>query len=106
VRVCTVAGCVRASRGRGWCPAHYNYWWRTGADPSAWVPYESFTPLRALDLLESDGGWLTKHAVADRLQAEVNTTYRALLRLRERGLAVSRPAPWSTHPVVNEWRAS
>jgi transcription initiation factor IIE alpha subunit len=70
------------------------------------MPFEGHMPSRILDLLETDGGWFTKHTISDRLRAEVDHTKRTLYRLRERGLVVSRPAPWSKHPVVNEWRAA
>jgi len=44
-RTCTVDGCDRPSRKRGWCSAHYGRWWTTGTVPT--------TPLRVWT--EQDG---------------------------------------------------
>lgn len=40
---CSVDGCLRAAKARGWCHAHYTHWHRTG-DPGPAFP-ERFPPL-------------------------------------------------------------
>lgn len=47
-------------------------------------------PARSLDLLETDGGWLTTAGVALELGAAYESADRALSRLRDRGLVESR----------------
>lgn len=47
-------------------------------------------PLRILDLLETDCGWLTAAGIADRLGISDDTAERALYRLREHGFVQSR----------------
>lgn len=47
-------------------------------------------PARLMDLLETDGGWLTVDYLAMRLDAKPESVESALTRLRDRGLVESR----------------
>lgn len=47
-------------------------------------------PARMLDLLETDGGWLTVHGLAHELEANPESVERALWRLRLKGLVECR----------------
>lgn len=58
------------------------------------------TPERIVDLLEIDGGWLTKDGIATDLRTKPETVERALFRLRRAGRVRARQIQrWS------EWRA-
>lgn len=46
---------------------------------------EKSIPSRILDLLETDGGWLTVAGIAMELNANEESVDRALYRLRQRG---------------------
>jgi hypothetical protein len=67
-------------------------------------------PERILDLLQTDGGWMVTAAIAtvfdNPLQdTQRSPTRRALFRLRDRGLVISRPSdPGALFAVENEWR--
>lgn len=47
-------------------------------------------PVRLLDLLETDGGWLTVDGIAVGLDVKPESVSRALYRLRNTGLVESR----------------
>lgn len=58
------------------------------------------TPERIVDLLETDGGWLTIQGIATDLRTKTETVQRALFRLRRAGRVRARQIrQWS------EWRA-
>lgn len=60
-------------------------------------------PDRVVDLLEVDGGWLTRDGIAVALRAKPDSVYRALLRLRKADRVRSRQ--WDAQ-VRSEWRLS
>jgi len=42
-RPCKVGDCDLTAVGRGWCAIHYQRWYRSGSDPSAWQPVARHT---------------------------------------------------------------
>ncbi len=68
--------------------------------------YNGSAPGQILDLLETDGGWWTPEAIADRLELAVDHTKRTMYRLRDKGEVRSRrrelngvlkdPSEWSS----------
>jgi predicted transcriptional regulator len=51
------------------------------------------TPVRILDVLETDGGWLTAEGIALMLNVSLGTVSRALWRLRSTGEVEHRTVP-------------
>lgn len=55
-------------------------------------------PVRLMDLLETDGGWLTLDYMAMKLDEKVESVERALIRLRDRGLVETRVEELASRP--------
>jgi len=74
------------------------------------------TPARLLDVLETDGGWLTIAGLAMRVDAQERSVDRALWRLHAKGCVDYRvvematghagpraPSKWSLHQPHTAW---
>lgn len=55
-------------------------------------------PIRLVDLLETDGGWLTLDYMAMKLDEKEESVERALIRLRDRGLVETRSFELASRP--------
>lgn len=62
------------------------------------------TPARILDLLETDGGWLTVEGMCVHLGVTGETAQKALERLRNSGFVVMRELPLAGCDIRYEWR--
>lgn len=99
---CSFEGCGRVGHCRGWCKYHYEQW-RRGEEQRPLRPYTRTDTI--LDLLETDGGWLTTSGIAMRLEVNERSLDRRLARLRENGLVRSRYVPLSGLEGRTEWAA-
>lgn len=63
-RTCSIDGCDRPVKGRGWCDPHYKRWWRNG-DPLAGRQVRSWAGVAcSVDGCRSSAssrGWCNKH---------------------------------------------
>jgi hypothetical protein len=82
----------RPAVGRGLCGSCYGRWRRgTTPAPVGRRLNRNGNPALIFDVLETDGGWLTIEGIALALPSMKRVTLeRALFRLRDRGLVVSR----------------
>ena len=62
------------------------------------------TPARILDLLETDGGWLTVEGMSLYLGVTTETVQKALERLRNSGFVIMRELPLAGFDIRYEWR--
>lgn len=110
MRSCNGPSCDRPLLAKGLCSPHYKQQWRGEQLRVLVAPLTE----RVLDLLQIDGGWLTKAGIADRLGVTEDQALHALQRLRDGGMAEMRSVGLSvrkhrTGAVVDqrvEWSAS
>ena len=109
---CVIETCVRSMKSRGWCSAHYKRWLMTG-EPCG---VSTSARHRILQLLEVDGGWMTKAMVTADFDmrwpdVKVAAVERAYHRLVDTGLVDTRSVAgglrtgWNGQAYVTELRA-
>lgn len=101
---CFLGSCENPVFVRGLCRADYQALWSRGLLTTTGRPGRPpHTRDRILDVLETDGGWLTVAALEGRVHISQSTLRKALWRMRRDGLLVSRPTiPSGVDPTL-EW---
>lgn len=100
--LCTFEGCTRSQHCRTWCKYHYEQW-RRGEEQKPLRPFTSTETI--LDLLETDGGWLTAAGIALHLGINEDSVESRMRHLRQRGKVRSRFVPLSGQEGRTEWAA-
>lgn len=84
---CQATDCERAATARGYCPNHYYQARRNGNLQVGLVTingrrfHRAGTPVRILDQLETDGGWLTLETLAMLVGGDPKALRKTLIRL-------------------------